>query len=227
VDLPNGKKPEKLIKRLFELFVDSGDIVMDYHLGTGTTCAVAHKMGLQYIGLEQLDYGDDDCTVRLTNVINGEQGGISKARNWKGGGGYKFYELAPSLVVEDKFGNPIINKEYNAEMLSAAMALHEGFTYEPNSNYYWKQGKNENAYIFTTTNHITADYLASISSEMQEGEYLVICCKTFDSGVDKLYKNISIKKIPQVLLGRCEFGKNDYSLNIINVPTVEEDDDDN
>lgn len=94
VDLPNGKKPEKLIKRLFELFVDSGDMVMDYHLGTGTTCAVAHKMGLQYIGLEQLDYGDDDCTVRLANVINGEQGGISKDVDWQGGGSFVYCELA-------------------------------------------------------------------------------------------------------------------------------------
>lgn len=94
VDLPNGKKPEKLIKRLFDLFVDRGDIVMDYHLGTGTTCAVAHKMGLKYIGLEQLDYGDDDCTVRLTNVINGEQGGISKDTSWQGGGSFVYCELA-------------------------------------------------------------------------------------------------------------------------------------
>lgn len=94
VDLPNGKKPEKLIKRLFDLFVDRGDIVMDYHLGTGTTCAVAHKMGLKYIGLEQLDYGDDDCTVRLTNVINGEQGGISKDTSWQGGDSFVYCELA-------------------------------------------------------------------------------------------------------------------------------------
>lgn len=94
VNLSNGKKPEKLIKRLFDLFVDVGDIVMDYHLGTGTTCAVAHKMGLQYIGLEQLDYGNDDCTVRLANVIKGEQGGISKDVNWQGGGSFIYCELA-------------------------------------------------------------------------------------------------------------------------------------
>lgn len=67
---------------------------MDYHLGTGTTCAVAHKMGLQYIGLEQLDYGNDDCTVRLANVIKGEQGGISKDVNWQGGGSFIYCELA-------------------------------------------------------------------------------------------------------------------------------------
>lgn len=94
VDLPNGKKPEKLIKRLFELFVDNGDIIMDYHLGTGTTCAVAHKLGLQYIGIEQLHYFDDDSTVRLTNVINGEQGGISDSVNWQGGGSFVYCELA-------------------------------------------------------------------------------------------------------------------------------------
>lgn len=94
VDLPNGKKPEKLIKRLFDLFTDTNDLVMDYHLGTGTTCAVAHKLGLRYIGLEQLDYGDDDCTTRLQNVINGEQGGISKEVNWQGGGSFVYCELA-------------------------------------------------------------------------------------------------------------------------------------
>lgn len=94
VDLPNGKKPEKLIKRLFDLFVDPGDTIMDYHVGSGTTCAVAHKMGLHYIGLEQLDYGDNDCTTRLVNVINGDQGGISKEVNWQGGGSFVYCELA-------------------------------------------------------------------------------------------------------------------------------------
>jgi len=218
-------KPERLIERILTIATDENDLVLDSFLGSGTTIAVAHKMKRRWIGVEMGDTAYSCCKKRIDIVIDGvDLGGVSKNNNWTGGGGYKFYELAPSLVVEDKFGNSIINKEYNAEMLSAAMALHEGFTYEPDSNYYWKQGKNENAYIFTTTNHITADYLASISSEMQEGEYLVICCKTFDSGVDKLYKNISIKKIPQVLLGRCEFGKNDYSLNIINVPTLEEED---
>ena len=96
VDLPNGKKPEKLVKRLLDLFADQGDIVLDYHLGTGTTCAVAHKMGIQYIGIEQLDYGEDDSTVRLLNVIRGEQGGVSPAVGWKGGGAFTYCELAQS-----------------------------------------------------------------------------------------------------------------------------------
>ena len=224
VQFPNGKKPEALVERIIELTTQEGDLVLDSFLGSGTTAAVAHKMNRRWIGIEMGDHAYSHCKVRLDAVIQGtDEGGISLSRKWNGGGGYRFYELAPSLVVEDRFGNPIINKEYNAEMLAAAMALHEGFAYEPDTNFYWKQGKNENAYIFTTTSHITADYLASIATEMQEGEYLVIACKTYDDGLEKQFRNITIKKIPQVLLGRCEFGIENYNLNIVDVPTVDEE----
>ncbi len=219
-----GKKPEKLLRRCIDMVTEPNDIVLDSFLGSGTTAAVAHKMRRRYIGIEMGNHAYSHCKHRLDKVISGEdKGGITKLVNWQGGGGYRFYELAPSLVVEDKFGNPIINKEYNADMLAAAMALHEGFTYAPDNNYYWKQGKNENAYIFTTTAHITAEYISSIKSEMQDGEYLIIACRSYDSGVDKLFKNIKIKKIPQVLLDRCEFGKDNYNLNIVEVPTTEVD----
>lgn len=218
-------KPERLIERVLALGSNEGDIVLDSFLGSGTTAAVAHKMGRRYIGIEMGDHAYTHCKVRLDNVISGEdKGGITKSVNWQSGGGYRFYELAPTLIVEDKFGNPIINREYNAEMLAAAMALHEGFEYAPDANYYWKQGKNENAYIFTTTAHITAEYLSSIESELQDSEYLIIACRSYDSGLDKLFKNIKVKKIPQVLLDRCEFGKDNYNLNIIDVPNVSEDD---
>ena len=217
-------KPERLIQQILTLGSDEGDLVLDSFLGSGTTAAVAHKMGRRYIGIEMGDHAYTHCKVRLDKVISGEdKGGITKSANWQGGGGYNFYELAPSLVVEDKFGNPIINKEYNADMLAAAMALHEGFTYAPDDNYYWKQAKNENAYLFTTTAHITVEYLSSIESEMQDGEYLIIACRSYDSGADKVFKNIKVKKIPQVLLDRCEFGKDNYNLNIIDVPNVSED----
>lgn len=221
-------KPERLIERILVIATNKNDLVLDSFLGSGTTAAVAQKMGRRWIGVEMGDHAYTHCKVRLDKVIDGsDQGGISKSVNWKGGGGYRFYELAPTLVVTDKFGNPVINKEYNADMLAAAMALQEGFTYCPDDTFYWKQGKNENAYIFTTTSHVTADYLASIHSEMQDDEYLVIACKTYDSGIEKLFKNITVKKIPQVLLGRCEFGKDDYSLNIVNMPTLEEEDESN
>ncbi len=224
VSFPSGKKPEELIKRIIDMCSDEGDIILDSFLGSGTTVSVAHKMNRKWIGIELGDQAYTHDKARLDGIISGQdKTGITKVVNWQCGGGYKFYELAPTLIVEDKFGNPIINKEYNADMLAAAMALHEGFEYAPDTNYYWKQGKNENAYIFTTTTHLTESYLDSISKEMQEGEYLVIACKSFDSGLERLYKSIKIKKIPQYLLGRCEFGKDNYDLNIVDVPVYDDE----
>ena len=93
VTLRKGKKPEKLLNRLIELCSNDNDIILDFHLGSGTTAAVAHKMKRQYIGLEQLDYGKNDSIERLKNVINGEQSGITKQVNWKGGGEFVYLEL--------------------------------------------------------------------------------------------------------------------------------------
>lgn len=93
VKLKNGKKPEKLIKQIIELATNENDIVLDYHLGSGTTTAVAHKLNRQYIGLEQLNYGDNDSVTRMKNVIAGDATGISKAVNWKGGGEFVYLEL--------------------------------------------------------------------------------------------------------------------------------------
>jgi len=88
-----GKKPEKLLYRVIDLTTKPGDLVLDFFMGTGTTCAVAHKMGRQYIGVEQLDYGENSAIVRLKNVINGDQTGISKSVNWQGGGDFIYMEL--------------------------------------------------------------------------------------------------------------------------------------
>lgn len=221
-----GKKPEKLLRRCIEMVTEPNDIVLDSFLGSGTTAAVAHKMRRRYIGIELGNHAYTHCKHRLDEVVEGkDKSGITKLVNWQGGGGYKFYELAPTLIVEDKFGNPVINKEYNADMLASAMALHEGFEYAPDANFYWKQGKNENAYIYTTTVHLTEAHLDAISKEMKEDEYLVIACKSYDAGLERAYKNIKIKKIPQFLLGRCEFGKDNYNLNIVDVPVCEEEDD--
>ena len=93
VKLKAGKKPEKLLRRIIYMTTEPGEIVMDFFLGSGTTCAVAHKMGRQYIGIEQLDYGENDPVVRLTNVINGDSSGISKSVGWKNGGNFIYWEL--------------------------------------------------------------------------------------------------------------------------------------
>lgn len=217
-------KPERLIERIIYIATNPGDLVLDSFLGSGTTAAVAHKMGRRYIGIEMGNHAYTHCKVRLDKVISGEdQGGITKSAKWKKGGGYRFYELAPTLINEDIFGEAIINPDYSADMLAAAVALHEGFTYQPNSDLFWKQAKgNENSYLFTTTRHLTADYLDAIKSSMEDAEYLVIACRSFDKGLDKAYKNIAVKKIPQMLLERCEFGKTDYNLNIVHPPVYED-----
>ncbi len=218
-------KPERLIERVLTLASNPDDLVLDSFLGSGTTAAVAHKMNRRYIGIEMGEHAYTHCKVRLDKVISGEdKGGITKSAGWTSGGGYRFYELAPSLINEDQFGEPVINPDYNADMLAAAMALHEGFSYQPNSSLFWKQSVgNENSYLFVTTRHLNSPFLDSIRDTMAEGEYLIIACRSFDRGLEKAYGNITIKKIPQMLLDRCEFGKSDYNLNIVRPPVYDDD----
>ena len=213
-------KPEKLLKQILTIATKPGNFVMDSFAGTGTTGAVAHKMGRRWIMVELGEHCHTHIIPRMKKVIDGtDQGGVSKAVNWKGGGGFHYFHLAPSLLENDKRGNWIISKEYNAAMLASAMAKHEGFVYNPDDTFYWKQGKStEKDYIFTTTNFITLEYLDSIHEEMQPDESLLICCKSFQKACEDRYANITVRKIPNMLLGRCEFGKDDYSLNIANLP---------
>ncbi len=220
VQFPNGKKPEALIHRVFQTSTEVGDIVLDSFLGSGTTAAVAHKMNRKWIGIELGEHCHTHCIPRLQKVCDGtDQGGISEAVEWKGGGGFKYYYLAPSLLKQDKYGNWVINPEYNGNMLASAMAKHEGFRYQPDEQIYWKQGQStEKDFIYTTTQFITVETLDRIHEEMQNRESLLICCKSFSKACEDRYSNITIKKIPKMLLGRCEFGKEDYSLNIINAP---------
>ncbi len=227
VDFKGGKKPEPLLEMILTYYSNPGDLVLDSFLGSGTTAAVAHKMGRRYIGIEMGEHAYTHCKARLDGVISAtDKSGISKKVDWQGGGGYRFYELTSSLINEDPFGEYVINSEYDADMLAAAVALHEGFTYQPSDGLFWKQSVgNENSYLFVTTRHLNSAYLDSIKDTMEDGEYLVIACRSFDSGLDKAYPNITIKKIPQMLLSRCEFGKADYNLNIVHPPVYEDEED--
>ncbi len=220
-------KPERLIERILTLGSNEGDLVLDSFLGSGTTSAVAHKMSRRYIGIEMGEHAYTHCKKRLDMVVSGEDmGGISKSVNWTGGGGYRFYELAPTLINKDEFGEYVINPEYSAEMLAGAVALHEGFTYEPDSEMFWKQSHgNEKSYLFVTTRHLNATFMDSIIGSMEDDEYLVIACCSFDKGMDKLNPHIMVKKIPQMLLESCEFDKADYNLNIIHPPVYEDEED--
>jgi len=213
-------KPERLIQRILTLASNEGDLVLDSFLGSGTTAAVAHKMGRKWIGVELGEHCHTHCLPRLQKVADGtDQGGISKSVKWKGGGGFRYYYLAPSLLKEDKHGNWVIDERYNADMLAAAMAKHEGFKYNPDEEIYWKQGQStEKDFIFTTTQFVTIETLDKIREEMKPGESLLICCKSFQKACENQYSEITIKKIPGMLLGRCEFGKDDYSFNIVTMP---------
>lgn len=223
VSFSGGKKPEQLIQRILEMATEKGDIVLDSFLGSGTTAAVAHKMGRKYIGIEMGEHCYTKCKPRLDYVCKNDPTGISEDVNWKGGGAFKFYELAPSLIDKDDFDEYIINSDYNADMLAAAVALNEGFDYDPDPDIFWKQAKgNEDSYLYTTTRHITADYLDSIKNMMSDNEFLIIACKSFDAKLNAIYKNITLKKIPQLLLEKCEFGKDNYNLNIVHPPIIEE-----
>lgn len=208
-------KPERLMKRILELATDEGDIVLDSFAGSGTTGAVAHKMQRKWIMVEFGEQCQTHILPRMEKVISGEDaGGVSEAVGWQGGGGFDFVELAPSLLQKDVHGNWIISPKYDAIQLAEAVCKHEGFKFWPDQNLYWKQGySTEKDFIFVTTEFLTADRIERIAASMKPDETLLICAKAFRVPANK-YPNITIKKIPQMLLGRCEFGRDDYSLNV-------------
>ena len=212
-------KPEELICDLLIIGSNPGDLVLDSFLGSGTTAAVAHKMGRRWIGIELGDHCDTHCAPRLKKVIDGEDaGGITKSANWRGGGGFRYYNLAPSLVKFDEWGNPVINKEFNENMLVRALCKVEGFNFDPSPDVYWKQGKStESDFIYVTTQHLTAQMLQKLSDDVGDSCTLLICCGSFDGKKDS-YSNLTIKKIPKAILKKCEWNHDDYSLEIKNLP---------
>ena len=122
VELKSGKKPEKLLKKIIELATEKNDIIIDYHLGSGTTCAVAHKMKRKYIGIEQMDYIEELAVTRLKNVINGENSGISKPINWQGGGSFIYCEL---MKWNENFIEKINNSENTEDLLKVYSQIKE------------------------------------------------------------------------------------------------------
>jgi adenine-specific DNA-methyltransferase len=211
-------KPERLLQRVIEIATNPGDLVLDSFAGSGTTGAVAHKMGRRWIMIELGEHCHTHIIPRLKKVIDGEdQGGISKAVNWKGGGGFRYYRLAPSLLEKDKWGNWIINKKYNPTMLAEALCKLEGFTYEP-SDIYWQHGySTERDFIYVTTQNLGHEQLSQLADEVGQERTLLVLCSAFRGKVD-IFPNLTIKKIPQQILSRCEWGHDDYSLKTENMP---------
>lgn len=221
-DVFSTPKPERLIERILTLGSNKGDLVLDSFLGSGTTAAVAHKMGRRWIGIELGDHCDTHCAPRLKKVIDGEdQGGITKSANWQGGGGFRYYNLAPSLIKFDEWGNPVINKQFDEHMLVRALCKIEGFDFDPSPDTYWKQGKStETDFIYITTQHLTAQMLTKLNEDVGQKNSLLICCGSFDGNAER-YGNLTIKKIPKAILKKCEWNHDDYSLEIKNLPFAE------
>jgi adenine-specific DNA-methyltransferase len=219
IDPFSTPKPEKLLKLILSITTNPGDLILDSFAGSGTTGAVAHKMGRRWIMVELGEHCHTHIIPRLKKVIDGEDpGGITNAVNWKGGGGFRYYRLAPSLLEKDKWGNWVINKAYNAAMLAEALCKLEGFTYAPSDVIYWQHGHStEQDFIYITTANLTHDQLQQLSDEVGSERALLVLCTAFRARADR-FPNLTVKKIPSAVLARCEWGHDDYSLRVENLP---------
>ncbi|MDL1866133.1 site-specific DNA-methyltransferase [Betaproteobacteria bacterium PRO4] len=228
-ELFSTPKPERLLSRVLTLATNPGDLVLDSFAGSGTTGAVAHKMGRRWIMVELGEHCHTHVIPRIKKVIDGEdQGGISKAMNWQGGGGFRYYSLAPSLIINDRWGNPVINPEYNPAQLAEALAKLEGFTYAPSEARWWQHGhSSERDFLFVTTQNLSADQLQALSDEVGSEQSLLVCCSAFrgvtTAQASQRWPNLTLKKIPKMVLARCEWGHDDYSLNVANLPMAKPD----
>ncbi len=208
-------KPEELLHRVIHIATNPGDLVLDSFAGSGTTGAVAHKMGRRWIMVELGEHCHTHIVPRLKKVIDGQDpGGITKAVNWRGGGGFRYYRLAPPLLKKDKWGHWVINPEYNGEMLSEAMCKLMGFTYAPSRSLFWQHGQStESHFIYVTTGSLSHDQLRVISEEVGSERSLLICCKAFMADVSA-FPNLTLKKIPKTVLHKCHWDHDDYSFKI-------------
>lgn len=217
-DIFSTPKPERLIHRILHIATNPGDLVLDSFAGSGTTGAVAHKMGRRWIMVELGEHAVTHVIPRLKKVIDGQDpGGVTTTTDWQGGGGFRFYRLAPSLLEKDKWGNWVVNKKYNAAQLAEAMCKLHGFRYEPSPDVFWQQGRStENDFLYVTTQTLLHEQLATLSAEVGLQRSLLVVCNAYRGKADT-FPNLTVKKIPASVLASCEWGRDDYSLNVANV----------
>ena len=217
-DFPH-EKHEAILERIIGWVSKPGDWVLDSFGGSGTTGAVAHKMGRRWIMVELGEHCHTHIIPRLKKVIDGaDPGGITESVGWKGGGGFRYYRLAPSLLTQDKWGNWVISKEFNAPMLAEAVCKLEGFQYAPSDTVYWQHGHStERDFLYVTTTNLNHEQLQALSDEVGTERSLLVVCSAF-RGRKEGYPNLTVKKIPKAVLSRCEWGHDDYSLQVENLP---------
>jgi adenine-specific DNA-methyltransferase len=213
-------KPERLIQRVIQIASNPNDWILDSFAGSGTTGAVAHKMGRKWIMCELGEHCHTHIIPRMQKVIGGKDpGGITEDVEWKGGGGFRYYRLAPSLLERDAFDQWVINKKYNPNMLAEAICKLEGFSYAPSETAYWQHGRStESDFIYITTQTLTRDQLQRLSDEVGESRTLLVMCGAFRIKNTTEFQNLTLKKIPNAVLRKCEWGRDDYSLEIKELP---------
>lgn len=227
IELFDTPKPERLIERILHIATNPGDLVLDSFAGSGTTGAVAQKMGRRWIMCELGEHCHTHVIPRLHKVIDGDdKGGITEAVGWEGGGGFRYYKLAPSLIVEDRWGNSVINPEYNPAQLAEALCKLEGFIYAPSETLWWQHGNSsEHDFIYVTTQNLSTQQLQALADEVGSDQSLLVCCSAFHGvtavAASTRWPNLTLKKIPKMVLSRCEWGHDDYSLNVANLPIAE------
>ena len=216
-------KPERLLSRVLTIATNPGDLVLDSFAGSGTTGAVAQKMGRRWIMVEIGEHARTHIVPRLNKVIDGDDpGGVTAATGWTGGGGYRFLRLAPSLLDYDKWGREVISKAYNPAMLAEALCKLEGFTYAPSETEYWNHGHStEHDFLYVTTQTLTHEQLRDLSEQVGEGRTLLVLCAAYRGDARSL-PNLTVKKIPDHVRDRCEWGRDDYSLEIEALPPAPE-----
>lgn len=197
VEFRSGKKPEVLIYDLLDIFTEKGDWVLDSFLGSGTTAAVAQKMGRKWIGIEIGEHAETHCLPRLKKVISGEdQTGISMQADWKGGGGFRYCVLGESLFAKDEeTGLVMINPHYTNGPLASAVCNLENFGLNDDSLF---QGLRDNVFAHITEERVTQEYLDQLVERLPESKKLVIYCLKHVAELD-IPEQVQIKRIPQEL----------------------------
>lgn len=211
-DVFTTPKPERLIQRILHLATNPGDLVIDCFAGSGTTGAVAHKMGRRWIMIEINGPCRTHIIPRLKQVINGvDQGGISQAIGWKGGGGFQFYELAASLLEKNSLNRWVVNKTYNSSQLAEALCLHVGYEFNPSLDPWWLHGKvSDHRFLHVTGSPVDRAYLKRLNNELSEEDSLLVYCAAFKVSPND-FPRLTVKKIPKGILSKCEWGKDSYS----------------
>ena len=214
-------KPVNLIAHLVAAFSGPNDLVLDSFAGSGTTGHAVLQLNRttgssrRFILVEQVPETMFRVTIpRLRAVVDGSP----KADLPPCGGGFRFLRLAPSMLEKDKYGRWVVSKQYNPVMLAEAMCKHEGFKFAPSDVVYWQQGQStERDFIYVTTQTLAREQLAQLSEEVGPDRSLLVCCAAFRANPDE-FPNLTLKKIPHAVLHRCEWGRDDYSLAVSELP---------